>query len=362
MIGNPYLKELNYLKEAVLEEISSVLDSGSYILGEKVKRFETNFSEYLEVENVVGVANGLDALQLILMALDIGKGDEVITTSLSAVATTLAITRTGATPVFVDIDEYFHIDATKIEAAITPRTKAVMPVHLYGQSVDLDKIVEICKENKIFLIEDAAQAQGAEFNGKKLGSIGEAGAFSFYPTKNLAAYGDAGAVSTSDSVLAEKVSMLRNYGQKTRYRHELAGINSRLDELQAAVLNVKLKYLDEWNKSRIDCAAIYQGELADAGDIKLPMVRPEAKHVFHQYVIRTKKRDELVSYLQENGVPALIHYPIPIHQQPCYPEFHSVSLPETVRASQEILSLPIHPFMSKSELLFVIEKVKVFFD
>ena len=360
-MNNPYQLEYQAVSKLVKKRFNTVFASGVYILGESVQTFESEFANFIGTKKVVGLANGLDAIQIALMALGIGKGDEVITTSLSAVATTLAITRTGATPVFVDIDEYYHLDVHLLEQAITPRTKAVVPVHLHGQAVAIEEIQEVCRVHKLYLIEDVAQAHGGAYNGQVLGSFGDAAAFSFYPTKNLGAYGDAGALSTSNIELADAASMIRNYGQKTRYVHELEGINSRLDELQAAVLSTKLPYLNEWNKRRSELANHYTQELAQVGDLSLPKSRTGAKHVYHQYVIRTANRDNLLKFLQSEGVPALIHYPIPIHKQPCYPQYHSVELPKTEKACQEILSLPIHPFIEDSEQEIVIAKVKQFF-
>ncbi len=354
---NPYKSEYSSIASEVTNEIARTLESGSYILGPVVTEFEKKFAEYIGASEAIGVANGLDALQIILKGLGVGKGDEVITTSLSAVATTLAITQVGATPVFVDIDNYFHIDAAQIENKITTKTRAVIPVHLYGQSVEIEAIASICKKNNLWLIEDVAQAHGAEFNGKKLGTFGDAAAFSFYPTKNLGAYGDAGAITTNNLELAEKCRMLRNYGQKTRYVHELQGINSRLDELQAAILNVKIKYLDKWNALRNDVAQKYFSGLTEISKIGLPQLRPYTKHVFHQFVIKTNQRDSLLKHLQDKNIPALIHYPVPIHKQPCYAAFNTVSLPNTEKACNEILSIPIHPFMLEEDIQLVITEI-----
>lgn len=361
MMKNPY--KLQYLAEQdeVHKVISEVLESGQYILGPKVEQFEKEFAVYCETAYAVGVANGLDGLQLILRALGIGSGDEVITTSLSAVATTLAIHQVGATPVFVDIDEYYHLDPNLIEAAITPRTKAVLPVHLYGQPVAVAEIAAICKKHDLYLVEDAAQAQGARFEGKPVGAFADATAYSFYPTKNLGAYGDAGAVTTDNEQLAERIRMLRNYGQKDRYYHELAGINSRLDELQAAVLLIKLQQLDTYNEKRNQLAALYTQLLSEIPELTLPQQRAYSYHVYHQYVVRAKQRDALLKYLQESDVPALIHYPVPIHKQPCFPEWHSVKLPKTEDSSREILSLPIHQFYTESDIKYVAKKVTAFY-
>lgn len=360
-MNNPYKLQYKAEKEDIQKAISAVLESGYYILGPEVSQFEKDFATYCEVDHTIGVANGLDGLQLILRALEIGPGDEVITTSLSAVATTLAIHQVGATPIFVDIDEYYHLDPNLIKAAITPRTKAVLPVHLYGQPVAVAEIAAICKTHNLYLIEDAAQAQGARIEDKPVGAHADATAYSFYPTKNLGAYGDAGAVTTNNDELAERIRMLRNYGQKDRYYHELAGINSRLDELQAAVLSVKLLQLDAKNEKRNQLAALYTQLLSEIPKLILPKQRADTYHVYHQYVVRTKQRDALLKYLQSHDVPALIHYPVPIHKQPCFPEWHAIKLPKTEHAAQEILSLPIHPFYTESDIKFVAKKVEAFF-
>jgi dTDP-4-amino-4,6-dideoxygalactose transaminase len=361
-MNNPYKLEYQSLAKLIKKRFDLVFASGVYILGENVSKFETEFAQYIGTKKIVGLANGLDAIQVALMTLGVGKGDEVITTSLSAVATTLAITRTGAKPIFVDIDEYFHLDAQLLEQAITPKTKAIVPVHLYGQSVAIAKIKQICKAHNLYLIEDVAQAHGATYRGQMLGSFGDAGAFSFYPTKNLGGYGDGGALSTANLELAATASMIRNYGQRTRYVHEFAGINSRLDELQAAVLSVKLPYLNEWNKRRRLLADRYNQELATIKGLQVPMIRKDADHVFHQYVVRTNKRDALLAFLKGEEIPALVHYPIPIHKQPCFKQFHSITLPNTEKACQQILSLPIHPFMEDAEQEFILAKITEFFQ
>jgi len=357
----PYQREYQALKSKIDKRLASVCFSGSFILKNEVESFEKEFSRYLEVKHVIGVGNGMEALQIGLMAKGIGKGDEIITTSLSAVATTLSITSLGAIPVFVDIDTYFHIDSSLIEKAITKKTKAILPVHLYGQSVDMDRLRMIAKKHKLFLFEDACQAHGAMYRKEKLGTIGEFGAFSFYPTKNLGCYGDGGAIATNDDKVAKQCRILRNYGQQDRYVHVKCGLNSRLDELQAGILRTKLPHLNVWNKKRRDIAIAYSHLLHGVGDIEIPLTRPYALHIFHQYVIRTKKRDELLSFLQKKSIPVLIHYPIPIHKQTCYPQYNSIKLPRTEQFCREILSLPIHPYMLKSDVYTIVKAVKQFF-
>lgn len=361
IVMNDFKKEYAFFKQSIDAAFLSVMESGWYILGPKVEEFEKVFAEYIGVPYCIGVANGLEAIQITLMALDIGKGDEVLTVSHSAVATTLAITNVGATPVFVDIDEYYHMDARTLESYITPRTKAIVPVHLYGQAVDMDTINEVAKKYNLTVIEDACQAAGAEYHGKKAGSMGTFGCFSFYPTKNLGGYGDGGAITTSSSELYQKCKMLRNYGQKNRYHHEIQGINSRLDELQAAILLAKLPRLDECNKKRNEFAQIYLKELAGVSQIVLPKLRDNSFHIFHLFVIEAAKRDELMKFLLAEGVQSLIHYPVPIHKQQCYPEYNNVSLKNTEEKVQTILSLPMHPFMEETEVVKVCDAVKKFY-
>ena len=339
-----------------------VLSSGWYVLGKQVAGFEKKFSDYVGTKYAVGVANGMEALQISLMALKIGPGDEVITTSHTAVATAFAIVSVGAKPVFVDIDGYFHIDASKIEEKITKKTKAILPVHLYGQSVDLGKIMFICKKYKIYLIEDCAQAHGATYKNKKLGSLGIVNCFSFYPTKNLGAFGDGGAITTNDKALYEKILQLRNYGQKNRYEHEVYGLNSRLDEIQAAILLVQLKYLDNNNKTRQKLAEVYYKNLQKVKEIKLPALRRNSKSVFHLFVIEVEDRKGLVEYLKSKGVSTLIHYPIPTHKQKCFLKHSSVKLAVLEKKVKKILSLPIHPFLKTKEVEYVCQHIKNFYN
>lgn len=362
ILMNDFKKEYQAIKEDVQIALNRMLESGWYILGPEVEAFEKEFAAYCGTTYAVGVANGLEALQIALMAHDIGRNDEVITVSNSAVATTLSITAVGATPVFVDIDAYYHIDTTLIENAITEKTKAIIPVHLFGQMVDMDALGKIASKHNLIIIEDACQAHGATLNGKMAGSIGSLGCFSFYPTKNLGAYGDGGAITTNDKALYERCKMLRNYGQKTRYIHEMKGLNSRLDEMQAALLRVKLTKLDEAIDKRNERAAQYSELLTGVGDIKLPQIRKNARHTFHLYPIATARRDELQAFLKEHKVESLIHYPIPIHKQQCYAEFNSISLPQTEKIANQILSLPIHPFLTESEVETVCALITKFYS
>jgi dTDP-4-amino-4,6-dideoxygalactose transaminase len=335
------------LRAEIDHAISKVLESGWFILGNEVAQFEQAFSNYIGVKHAIGVNSGSDALFLAFKALGIGRMDEVITVSLTMVSTADAIVRCGATPVFVDIaPNTYCIDVEKIEEKITERTKAILPVHIYGHPADLDPVMQLAKRYELSVVEDACQAHGALYKGKKVGSFGEMGCFSFYPTKNLGSYGDGGIVVTNNSNLAKKVEMLRNYGQSQRYHHDIVGINSRLDELQAAILRVKLTHLDEWNKTRRELAKNYT-ELLEPTDIKLPVEKGYATHVYHQFVVQLSQRDELQRYLKGNGIQTQIHYPIPVHKQKAYEGVgDSANLPVTEKACAEILSLPLYPSLA----------------
>lgn len=338
----------------------SVMNSGQLILGKQVQEFEKEFAAFCGALTAVGVANGMEALQIALMALGIKDGDEVITTPFSAVATANAIVAVGAKPVFVDIDEYFNLDPAGIPAAITPKTKAILPVHLYGQPADMDAIMAVAKDKNLKVIEDCAQAHGAQYNGKSVGSFGDFGCFSFYPTKNLGAFGDSGAVVTRDQKADEVCRTLRNYGQKNRYEHEAYGINSRLDELQAALLLVQIKYLKQYNARRQEIARMYNEQLAGVKDIVLPKTRAGSEHVYHIYAIQSDWRDELQKYLSEQGITTLIHYPIIIPKQRSYADYNALSFPKAQRAADTTLSLPIHPLLTNEEVNYICEKIKQF--
>jgi dTDP-3-amino-3,4,6-trideoxy-alpha-D-glucose transaminase len=344
--------------------IRQVLNKGFYILGDEVKTFESEFAAYLGVSYGIGVGSGTDALHLALAACGIGGGDEVITPSFTAVATIAAIELTGAKPVLVDIEpEYYTLDTHLLEEAITPHTKAIIPVHLYGQPADMEVIMEMAKKHKVRVIEDCAQAHGATYRGKHLGSFGDIACFSFYPTKNLGALGDGGMVVTNDPQLAERIRLLREYGWANRYVSSLAGWNSRLDELQAAVLRVKLRYLDEDNAKRRRIASQYNEALAKL-PLSTPKNRPEAVAVYHLYVIRLVQRNELQAWLKDQGINALIHYPVPVHLQPAYyGRLRGRSrLPVSEQAAREVLSLPIYPELSQPEVQKVIKAVRAFFE
>ncbi len=345
------------IRQPLDEAYRRVMDSGWFIMGPELEAFESEFAAYSEVKHCIGVGNGLEALHLLLLAYGIGPGDEVIVPSNTFIATWLAVSQCGATPVPVEPDVKTHnIDPALVVAAITPRTRAIMPVHLYGQPADMDPINEIAVKYGLIVIEDAAQAQGARYKGRRAGSLGHAAGTSFYPGKNLGALGDGGAVLTSDDAIAEKVRQLRNYGSKVKYQHDLVGYNSRLDEMQAAFLRAKLPVLDEWNTRRREIAAQYSEFFANI-DIKLPFVPKYAEPVWHLYVIGSKQRDALKLYLEQQRVATVIHYPIPAHLQACYKDFHGRELPIAEMLAEEVLSLPMSPAMSSEEVEFVAKAV-----
>lgn len=361
LCGNP-LAQYQAHKTEIDEVVAKVLNSGRYILGEEVNAFEKEFAEYIGVDYGIGVGSGTEALHLALVSCGIGRGDEVITVSHTAVATVSAIELAGAKPVFCDIDpESYTLDSAKLSTLISGKTKAVIPVHIYGQATDLDPILKIARENKLKVIEDCAQAHGATYKGKRVGSFGDLACFSFYPTKNLGAIGDGGMVVTSDAKLAERCRLLREYGWAERYVSHIAGWNTRLDELQAAILRVKLKHLEEDNHKRNKIARIYNNVLAGT-ELVLPIVRPGCGHVYHLYVVRAKRRDELQKFLKEREIGVLIHYPVPVHLQPAYKELAGPgSLPVTEKAAAEVLSLPIYPELGTKEVKVVINGIMEFF-
>jgi dTDP-4-amino-4,6-dideoxygalactose transaminase len=336
---------LNPLYDLLRDEIDTavqrVLRSGWYILGPEVEAFEAEFAAYHGGGYVVSVANGTDAIELALKAYDIGQGDEVMTVSHTAQPTVNAIEQTGATPVLVEVDERtYTIDPAAVEAALTPRTKAIIPVHLYGQTADMTALKQLAEKHALLLIEDCAQAHGAKHHGKLAGTMGHAAAYSFYPTKNLGALGDGGAIFTPDANIAARLKRLRNYGQSRTYHYVEKGVNSRLDEMQAAILRVKLAHLDDHNAQRRGIAQIYTAALHG---VTLPYTAPENEHVYHLYVIRHPQRDTLMQRLQEQGIGTKIHYPVPVHlQQPHIATFGAVQLPHTQRIAAEIVSLPLY--------------------
>lgn len=348
------------IKAELNEAFQRVLASNSFIMGSELESFESEFAQYCEVSHCVGVGNGLEALHLILRAYDIGPGCEVIVPSNTFIATWLAVSQTGATPVPVEPLEGSHnIDPQRIEAVISKRTRAIIPVHLYGQPADMDPINQIAIKHGLVVIEDAAQAQGARYKGKRTGSLGHAAATSFYPGKNLGCLGDGGAVLTNDPIIAKKVRQLRNYGSSIKYHHEVMGYNSRLDELQAAILRVKLKRLDDWNESRRKVACAYSEMLCNL-DLRLPEVPGFADPVWHLYVVRTRQREELQARLLSKGVGTIVHYPIPPHRQICYGNQSWGELPISEMLAQEILSLPIYPGISEEAVGYVVDALKTF--
>lgn len=354
-----YLEIKNELDAAY----ARVMDSGWYILGAEVEAFENEFAAYCRAKHCIGVANGLDALHLILRGYNIGEGDEVIVPANTYIATWLAVSYAGATPVAVEPEaETYNLDPRKIVAAITPRTRAIMPVHLYGQPAEMDAINEIARRHNLKVIEDAAQAQGARYKNRPTGSLSDAAGFSFYPGKNLGAFGDAGAIVTDDDELADAVKLLRNYGSRVKYYNEAKGFNSRLDPLQAAFLSVKLRHLDKWNARRRQIARTYIEGLSGCAKIVLPVLQEEAESVWHLFVVQCDERDDLQNFLQERGVETLIHYPVPPHLSQAYaadfaekPDF-----PLTEKLAGTVLSLPIGPHLTESEQDFTIETIKEF--
>ncbi len=345
------------------DAIKKVLLKGDFILGEEVATFEKEFAVFCEVKHCIGVASGTDALFLSLLALGIGSGDEVITAANTFIATTRAIQMTGASPVLVEMNpQTYNIDVTKIEKAITKKTKVILPVHLYGQPADMDPIIKIAKKYSLRIVEDAAQAQGATYKGKRIGGIGDITGFSFYPGKNLGAYGDAGAITTNNKTLAEKVKLLRDWGTNVKYYHEIPGYNSRLDTIQAAVLRVKLRYLEKWNKRRNDIAKRYD-QLFQKTEFVVPYILPDAESVYHLYLIQVQKRDVLLSYLKKHGIYAGIHYPIPLHLQKANKNlgYKKGDFPLTEAYTKKIISLPIHPELTNDEVDYIVEKVKDFY-
>lgn len=349
------------LKEELDAAYRRVMESGWYVLGREVESFESEFATYCETKHCVGVGNGLEALHLIIRAYGIGAGDEVIVPANTYIATWLAITHAGATPVPVEpIERTYNIDPNKIAQVITPNTRAIMVVHLYGQPADMDSINIIADKHGLKVIEDCAQAHGARYRGSRVGGLGDAAGFSFYPGKNLGAFGDGGAVTTNDSDLAESIRVLRNYGSQLKYHNETIGYNSRLDEMQAAFLNVKLKRLDSWNKRRSEVALKYFRSLQIFYDITLPYVPEWADPAWHLFVIRHPMRDELQVYLKKNGIDTLIHYPIPPHKQVAYKYQYDQQFPLTEKIHREVLSLPIDPSLSDDKVLRIKEVVDGF--
>ncbi len=353
------------IKEEINEAVQRVLQSGEFILGAEVEALEEEIAAYIGVKYAVGVASGTDALQLALIACGISQGDEVITTPFTFIATAEAITRCGARPVFVDIDpETYNIDPMIIEAKIGEKTRAILPVHLYGQSADMKPILDIANRHNLKVIEDCAQAMGAKYKGKKVGSLGDAGCLSFFPTKNLGAYGDGGMVLTNNAEVAEIVGMLRRHGSKISHHHLLHGFNSRLDALQAAILRVKLRHLDDWITQRRQKAELYSRFIAERDDIEPPYTAPYAYHVFNYYTIRLLNsrmyREKLRQHLDSQGIATAVYYPLSLHLQEVYKPLHYKlgAFPESEQAQGEVLSLPIYPELSEGQVEQVVDAIR----
>lgn len=351
------------VKPEILSAFESFFDSAWYVLGERVKQFENEYAAFNEVSYCVGLSNGLDALYIALKALGIGQGDEVIVPSNTYIASLLAVSYVGATPILVEPNEdTFNLDPSKIEAAITKKTKAILPVHLYGQACEMEAIMKIAEKYKLFVVEDNAQSQGALYKGKQAGSWGHINGTSFYPGKNLGALGDAGAITTNDKSLAEQAMALRNYGSVKKYHNDIIGHNMRLDECQASILSVKLKYLHEWTRQRQIIGAWYLKYLSDISNIILPQTAVDATHVYHLFVIRTEKRDLLQNYLNENGIGTLIHYPIPPHLQKAYQDLGKTKgdFPIAEKMADTCLSLPLWPGMTEQNVEFISSTIAKF--
>lgn len=352
------------IEDEVNKVIKEVLESTHFIMGPNVKKLEEEIAEYTGVKYGIGVANGTDALMLTLRALGIGEGDEVITTPFTFFASAETTSVVGATPVFADIEkDTLCIDPESIEKNINSKTKAIIPVHIFGQMCDMDRIMEIANKHNLIVIEDACQAIGAEYKGKRAGSIGHVGCYSFFPTKNLGGYGDGGMIVTSDKELADKIKLLRVHGSKVKYHHEAIGYNSRLDEMQAAILRVKLKYIDKWNNSRYEHAHIYNELLKDL-DIVLPTEREACKHVYHLYTIQSTRRDEIIECLKENEIASGIYYPIPVHLQEVYKHlgYKQGDIPNAEDACTKTFALPLYPEMTREQQEYVVTKIKDFFE
>jgi dTDP-4-amino-4,6-dideoxygalactose transaminase len=355
-------RQYNKLKARIDKAVLDVLESGRYILGPNVKKLEDSIAAYCGAKRAIGCANGTDALYLALRALNVGPGDEVITTAFTFIATTETIGMTRATPVFVDIDpNTFNMDVSKIEEKITSKTKVILPVHLYGQPVDMDPLMEIAKKHNLYVVEDCAQAFGASYKNKKVGSFGDFGCFSFFPSKNLGCYGDGGMVITNNDQLAERVSIIRDHGSKVKYYHNELGMNSRLDEIQAAILNVKMEYIDEWNQNRQKIAYKYNDLLKDVKEIRLPKEISDVTATYHQYTIRVPNRDTMQKELKDkHDILAMIYYPVPLHLQKVHADLNIAegTLPHTEKASREVISLPMFPELTEQEQITVANAVK----
>lgn len=355
-------KQYNSIKDDIINKLDEVISSSHFILGDNVRQLESEVAKYSNVKYGIGVGNGSDAIHIALQAAGVGEGDEVITTAFTFFATGGAIARANAKPVFIDIDPItYNIDPAKIEGAITEKTKAIIPVHLYGQMADMKDIKEIAERHNLLVIEDAAQAIGAKQNGVTVGELGTAATYSFFPTKNLGAYGDGGMIVTNDEKLADNAKVIRVHGSKPKYYHHVLGYNSRLDELQAAILNVKFPYLEQWSEARRARAKYYTDRLNEnlSQIIQTPIEREGNFHVYHQYTLRVPDRDGLQEHLKEHGVASMIYYPVPLHLQPVFKNLGYVEgdLPESEKAAKEALSLPMYPELTQEDQNYIIQKV-----
>lgn len=356
-----FSEQYQTVKDEVEIGLKSIFEKGNFILGEEEKVFEEQFARFCGTKHAIGVNSGTDALYLALSALDVSAGDEVILPTFTFIATALAVSYTGATPVFVDIEEdTYNLDPSLLESLITPKTKAILPVHLYGQPANMDEITAVAKSNGLAVVEDAAQAHGALYKERRVGSLGDAACFSFYPTKSLGAFGDGGMVVTDDDAVFKKIMMLRDYGRTDRYNHKIKGFNSRLDTVQAVILSEKLKHLDEWNSLRRDHARQYEKLLAGVSGIQTPVTKNDRTHVFQTYAVRLKNRDAIEAALKERGVGVLIHYPIPVHLQEAYAELgHKTGdFPVSEAVAGEVLSLPMFPHMTGEQIQTVCSHLK----
>lgn len=354
-------KQYGIIKKDIDRAIGRILDRQHFVLGDELAGFEEEFAHYLGIKYVVGVDNGSDGLIMALRVLGVTRGDEIITPVNSFVSTTFAITELGATPIFVDVDSDTHqIDVSEVARKLTKRTKVILPVHLYGSPCDIESLSSLCREKGIFLVEDTCQAHGALMNGKKLGTFGTMGVFSFYPGKNLGAYGNGGAICTNNKTLYEKLLRLRNFGQRKKYFHEEIGLNSKLDDIQAAVLRVKLKYLDRWNKRRNYWAKLYQERLKN---FKMPSVVKGGEPNRHLFVLEVEERDKLLNYLLSKDIKAQVHYPLPIHLQKCYSylDYRRGSFPVAEKAARKIISLPMYAELTEEEVSFVTAAINRFY-
>jgi dTDP-4-amino-4,6-dideoxygalactose transaminase len=355
--------QYNSIKKEIDDAIYNVVNETAFIKSKYVSEFEESFANKYGVNHCIGVANGTDAIYIVLKMLGIGPEDEVITTAHSWISTSETISQTAAKPVFVDIDDFYLIDVKKIEEKITSKTKALIPVHLFGQACDMERIMNIAKKYNLYIIEDCAQSHFSEYNGKKVGTFGIAATFSFYPGKNLGAYGDAGAIITGNNELANKCRMFANHGALKKHHHEIEGINSRLDGLQAAILTAKLKYIDEWNQKRLENALLYNELLKDIPQIITPKIKKEVKHTFHVYCIQAENRDELKTYLYENGIETQIHYPTMLPFMPAYKylKHKHTDFPKAYSVQDKLLSLPMYPELTKDEIKSIVSKVNEFY-